>query len=235
MNKTVAIIQSSYIPWKGYFDIINRVDEFILFDDVQYTKRDWRSRNKINTPNGYLWLTIPVVSKSRYYQKIDEVIVADTEWCKKHFDTLKNNYAKASYFKQMEQFVADLYNQCRELDKLSEINYHFIKKISHFLNIKTLITWSMNYGESNLNKTERLVELCKKAGATKYLSGPAAKAYLEISLFEEENITVEYMNYEHYPEYPQLFSPFVHDVSILDLIFNTGDQAYKYMKSFSDE
>lgn len=230
MSKKVAIIQSNYIPWKGYFDVINQVDEFILFDDMQYTRRDWRNRNKIKTPHGLLWLTIPVHVKGKYYQKIKDVLVSEPNWSSNHWKTIMQQYAKAPYFEQYAAFFEELYCQATDTS-LSNINYHFLRAICQLLGIATKLSWSMDY-EIVEGKTERLVSLCQQAGATMYLSGPAARDYIDPVLFEQANIGLEFVDYSGYPEYPQLFPPFEHGVSILDVLFNTGPEATNYMRSF---
>ena len=228
--KKIAILQSNYIPWKGYFDIINLVDEFILYDDMQYTRRDWRNRNKIKTPDGLKWLTIPVVNKGKFFQKINETQVQNSEWCHDHWRALSLNYARAPYFRQYAERREGLYRQCEQETYLSKINYRFLTAICEMLDIHTKITWSSDY-ELAEGKTERLVGLCRSAGGSEYLSGPAAKDYIEDSLFEEAGITLKYMDYSGYPEYPQQFGAFEHGVTVLDLLFNTGPDARKYMKS----
>lgn len=228
--KKVAILQSNYIPWKGYFDLIGMVDEFILYDDMQYTRRDWRNRNKIKTQAGLQWLTIPVDSKGKYYQKINETRVSDHEWCDSHWKAISVNYAHAPYFKEYSAQIHDLYQKCKEEDYLSQINYFFITEICSILHIDTKISWSSDYHLAD-GKTERLVSLVKDSGGSEYLSGPAARDYIEDDLFENAGIKLTYMNYDGYPEYPQLFGEFEHAVSILDLIFNTGKDARTYMKS----
>jgi hypothetical protein len=230
MPKTVAIVQSNYIPWRGYFDLINSVDEFILYDDMQYTVRDWRNRNIIKTANGPLWLTIPVEVKGKYFQKIKDTVVSDPAWGRKHWASITHNYAKAKHFAASRQMFADLYAAPEER-LLSRINHCFIRVICELLGIKTTISWSMDY-ELMGDKTKRLVNLCKQAGASDYLSGPAAKSYLDEDLFAREDIAVAYMDYSDYPEYRQLYPPFEPQVSILDLIFNEGPDAARYMKSF---
>lgn len=228
--KKVGIIQSNYIPWKGYFDFINMVNEFVLYDDVQYSKNDWRNRNKIKTPKGAIWLTIPV--EYHFPQLIKDTKIADPKWNIKHWQTIKQFYRLSPFFKDYESLFEETYLSCKE-KYLSEVNFKFITLINQILNIKTKITWSMEFDvPSNLRKTERLLFVLKKIGATHYLSGPAAKAYLDVELLNKEGIQVEWMDYSGYPEYPQLWPPFVHEVSIIDLIFNTGPEAPKYMKSF---
>lgn len=229
--KKVAILQSNYIPWKGYFDMINMVDEFILYDDMQYTRRDWRNRNKIKTFNGIKWLTIPVDVKGKFYQKINETKVMDHKWANDHWRTIQMNYARAPHFKEFAPRFEALYQKAAEMDYLSDINYLFLTEICDILGIKTKITWSSDYELAD-GKTERLVELVKSAGGQYYLSGPAAKDYIVDECFENANVQLDYMDYSGYPEYPQLHGDFVHEVTILDLIFQEGYDAPKFMKSF---
>lgn len=233
MDKKVAILQSSYIPWKGYFDIINMVDEFILYDDVQYTKRDWRNRNMIKTGNGLLWLTIPVKNKGQYFQKIKDTTISDAKWQRKHFQSIIHNYSRATYFNHLKDYFENLYMKIDERF-LSKINYHFIKSFCKLLGINTRISWSSDYRLVG-DKTERLAELCRQAGATEYISGPSAKEYINERLFQENGIKLTYMDYTGYPEYNQLFAPFKHEVSIIDLILNEGPNAKNFMKSFKQE
>ena len=230
MSKKAAIVQSNYIPWKGYFDLINCVDECILYDDMQYTKRDWRNRNRIKTPNGLLWLTIPVIVKERFFQKIKDTVISDRKWNRKHWKTIVANYSKAAHFTDYRDLFEELYLKSNE-SYLSEINFKFITAICAVLEIDTIITRSMDYHLCE-GKTERLVDLCRQAGAEEYISGPAAKDYIDEELFRREGITLRYMDYSGYPEYLQLYGQFEHSVSIIDLIFNEGADAPHYMKSF---
>ncbi len=228
--KKIAILQSNYIPWKGYFDLINMVDEFVIYDDVQYTKDDWRNRNRIKTKHGLKWLTIPVKVKGKFGQRIMDAVTSNSIWRKKHWKSLCQWYSKAAYFKVYKEIFEQLY-----LGKthrfLSKINYDFIYAICRILGIKTKLLWSSDFVLPQ-EKTERLVEICRNLGATEYLSGPAAKGYLNEEMFKQEGIKVQWMDYSGYGEYPQLWPPFEHGVSILDLIFNTGKNAITHMKSF---
>lgn len=226
--KKVAILQSNYIPWKGYFDLIAAVDEFIIYDEMQYTKNDWRNRNKIKTVKGVEWITIPVRIES-LSQKIDETEIFVDNWSVKHVKTLQANYAKAKCFNEVKEVVFAWYEQAGKTKSLSEINFIFIKHICDFLKIDTKLSFSTDYGLVE-GKSERLVDLCQKSNATIYISGPAAKDYLDTNLFDKENITVEWMNYSGYPEYDQQFLPFEHGVSILDLIFNEGENSRNFLK-----
>jgi hypothetical protein len=233
MGKRIAVVQSSYIPWKGYFDLINKVDEFILYDDLQYTRRDWRNRNRIKTPDGASWLTIPVKVKGLYHQKIRDVIVSDQRWSDRHWKSICLNYSRAPYFEAMGPLLHDLYRECRDEKYLSAINYKFLEGICHILGIKTRISWSMDYDLVE-GRNKRLVDLCRHAGASEYLSGPAAQTYLDETLFSTQGIRVCWMDYRGYQEYRQLFCPpFIHEVSMIDLIMNEGPEgAKKYMLSF---
>jgi len=228
--KKIAILQSNYIPWKGYFDLINMVDEFILYDEVQYTKNDWRNRNKIKTEQGVQWLTIPVQQK-KLAQTIEETRVQDKRWTKKHWMTLKQNYSKAPYFKDYKDIFEELYLHCED-EYLSQINYKFIIAINKILEIDTKIRWSSEFDLVE-GQTEKLLGICKDCKADVYLSGPAAKDYFDEKLAKKDNIKIEWMDYSSYEEYTQLHEPFEHGVSILDLIFNEGANASKFMKSFT--
>lgn len=225
--KKVAILQSNYIPWKGYFDLINQVDEFIFYDEVQYTKNDWRNRNKIKSPNGLHWLTIPVRQHS-LQQRIDETEISDPRWANKHYQTIKQFYAKAPCFADYKDFFEDLYLNCG-LKNLSEINFQFISSIVKLLNINTKLSWSHEHGLIE-GKTERLIDLVLKVGGSEYISGPAAKSYLIPAFFEEANIKLTWMDYGGYREYNQMHPPFEHNVSIVDLILNEGQNAHRFLK-----
>lgn len=231
--KKIAILQSNYIPWKGYFDMINMVDEFILYDDMQYTRRDWRNRNKIKTPQGLKWLSIPVDVKGKYFQKINETKISDDTWGKKHWETIKHNYGKTKYFKEYKDIFEELYLNSNEA-YLSQINYKLIIAINDILGISTKIRWSSEFDLVD-GQTEKLLGICKDCSADIYLSGPAAKDYFDENLAKQENIAVEWMDYSGYEEYSQLHPPFEHGVTILDLIFNEGSNATKFMKSFKEK
>jgi hypothetical protein len=227
MSKKIAISQSNYIPWKGYFDFINQVDEFVLYDEVQYTKRDWRNRNRIKTQNGLKWLTIPVFGSLKY--TINEVKIANHNWNQTHWQTIRHMYGKAPHFETYADAIEQLYLEAK-YQMLSDINYHFLTGINQLLGIETPLSWSTDYNSKG-NKSKRLISICKKANADVYVTGPAAKAYLDIGLFKDEGIAIQWMDYNGYEEYPQLYGEFEHAVTILDLLFNTGTDARSYLKS----
>jgi WbqC-like protein family len=226
--KRVAILQSNYIPWKGYFDMIAAVDEFILYDDMQYTRRDWRNRNQIKTPQGVQWLTVPVEGKGRYHQTIRETHIVGADWAADHWKALVQNYRRSAHFEAIAAWVEPLYSG-RQEQQLSALNRRFLEAICGYLGIRTRITNSWDY-ELAEGKTERLASLCQQAGATEYISGPAARDYVEPAVFDRANIALTWFDYSGYPEYPQLWGPFTHGVTVLDLLFNCGPQAANYMK-----
>lgn len=226
--KKVAIVQSNYIPWKGYFDMIAAVDEFILYDDMQYTRRDWRNRNQIKTPQGVQWLTVPVLVKGKYYQKIKETEIDGPDWAVAHWKALIQNYRRAPYFEEIAAWLEPLYGS-ESYSHLSQMNRCFIEAICHYLEIKTVIKNSWDYTLLD-GKTERLADLCVQAGGTEYISGPAAKGYVEEQVFDALGIKLTWFDYVGYPEYPQMWGEFAHGVTILDLLFNTGKEAHRYMR-----
>lgn len=226
--KKIAILQSNYIPWKGYFDLIAKVDEFILYDDMQYTRRDWRNRNKIKTPNGLVWLTVPVEVKGKYLQKINETVISDPNWAKDHWVRIKQNYGKSKFFKNYKEIFENCYLNSHE-NYLSIVNYNLIKLINEILGIHTKISWSSDYHLAD-GKTERLLSLVEQSKGTEYISGPSAKDYIVEELFTNAGIKLTWMDYSNYPEYEQLYGDFAHNVSILDLLFNEGENAKHFMK-----
>jgi hypothetical protein len=223
MNNKVAILQSNYIPWKGYFDLMNQVDDFVIYDCVQYTKNDWRNRNQIKSKNGLQWLTIPVSVKSSS-QLINETDVADTVWIDKHMKTIAQTYAKSAHYKEYAEEILAIFEMAKSLTKLSDINLLFIKWINEKLGIKTRIHTATDFNLAE-DRIDRLVNICEQLNADCYLSGPAAKDYLDESRFIDKNIRVEWMDYKGYSEYPQFGGEFDHAVSVLDLIFHTGADA----------
>lgn len=230
--KKVAIIQSSYIPWKGYFDFIRNVDLFIFYDHVQYTKKDWRSRNYIKTPKGKKWLTIPCGYDTN--RKIYEVELPDKSWQRSHWDSIKQNYRKARYYWKYTPFFKEIYLS-RSWDTLSEFNQYVTKKISfELLGATTQFEDSRKY-DIRLPRAEGVREILKKCGADIYLVGPSAQGYLGKEFLKTVKTKIVWMDYSGYPEYRQLYPPFDHYVSIIDLIFNEGPNAVAFMKTFSLE
>jgi hypothetical protein len=226
--KKIAILQSNYIPWKGYFDMIAAVDEFILYDDMQYTRRDWRNRNQIKTAHGVQWITVPVKVKGKYHQTIRETEIDGMEWQAAHWKAIAQSYKRAPHFEEVAAIFEPLYLQ-ETYSHLSMLNLTFIETVCRYLNIHTKISHSWDYNLLD-GKTERLADLCKQAGGSEYISGPAARDYVDEQIFVEKNIKLTWFDYVGYPEYPQLWGEFTHGVTILDLLFNCGKDAPRYMK-----
>ena len=222
----VAVIQSNYIPWKGYFDIIHDVDLFIFYDDVQYTKNDWRNRNKIKAAHGLSWLTIPVGSHNG--KLIYQIDLTDTRWCSKHWSTIRQYYSKAPYFEQYRGFFENVYLET-EWTNLSDLNQFLIRTVStEFLKVNTRIKDSREFCIEG-SKLDRLIDLLQKVDATAYVSGPSARGYIDERKFAKVGIELIYKDYSGYPEYPQLFPPFEHQVSILDVLLNCGPKSHWYI------
>lgn len=230
MTNKIAILQSNYIPWKGYFDLMNMVDEFVVFDEAQFTKGDWRNRNLIKTPQGLQWLTIPVEKTGATSKKISEVRVADPAWGRKHWASIRQNYSRAAHFHELQEIFQPLFEPSG-IRRLSEINLDFVDAIVGFLGIETKIRQSSEF-ELLPGRTERLLHICRQCDASEYVSGPGAQAYFDMELADAEGIRVTWMDYAGYPEYAQLHPPFEHGVTILDLLFNEGPKATRFMKSF---
>lgn len=226
--KKVVIVQSNYIPWKGYFDLIAAADEFILFDDVQYTRRDWRNRNKIKTPSGLMWLTVPVQVKGKYLQTIRDTRIDGLEWSASHWAVIKQNYSLAPYFDEVADWLEPIYRG-EPFELLSILNRRLIEAICNYLRIETVISSSWDY-ELYEGKSKCLAMLCHQAGGDMYISGPAARSYIEEQPFTEQGIGVSWFDYEAYPDYPQLWQGFEHGVTVLDLLFNCGKEAPSFMK-----
>jgi hypothetical protein len=225
-GKRVAVLQSSYVPWKGYFDIIRDVDEFVFYDDVQFTKNDWRNRNLIKTAAGTRWLSIPV--GSRIDRLVCEVELPRTDWAAAHWRQLTEAYRRAPFFAHYRPFFEDVYLG-REWRMLSDLNQHLVRAIAHdLLGLHTTFTDSRVYGAEGVRQV-RLLDLLGKVGAGTYVSGPSARSYIEPERFIEAGITLVWKDYAGYPEYPQLHPPFAHQVSVVDLLFNVGPEAPRYI------
>lgn len=228
-SKKIAIVQSNYIPWKGYFDLIAAVDEFIIYDDMQYTRRDWRNRNKIKTQQGLHWLTVPVKVKGKYHQLIRDTEIDGEDWARIHWQTIIQNYRGSACFDQIASIFEPLYLQ-QHYSNISVLNRAFIEAICRYLGIKTKISNSWDYVLLNGNTTERLADISVQAHGTEYISGPAAKDYVDEQAFTMRGIKLSWFDYSNYPEYPQLWGEFTHGVTILDLLFNCGNDSPRYMK-----
>lgn len=233
MTKTVVITQSNYVPWRGYFDMFRLADEVVLLDSVQYTRRDWRNRNKIKTPQGPNWLSISVEVKGKYNQSIDETRIADHSWAESHWQTISLSYRRAAFFDTHAQWVEDLLRSAAGKALLTDVNEQLIRTICEKLEIGAKISRCTDLlpaaAMAEMDSSERLAALAERVNATHYVSGPAAKAYLGHESFDKRGIEVAWMDYSNYPVYPQLWGDFEPAVSVIDLILNTGDDARRYL------
>jgi hypothetical protein len=231
--KTVLVTQSNYIPWRGWFDMLRAADEVVLLDCVQYTRRDWRNRNVIKTPQGTAWLTVPVETKGRYSQAIDATRIADPGWAARHIGAIESAYRRAPAYAETAPWLFGLLEEAAGESLLSAVNERLIRAVCARLGIAVPLRRCSDVLDREalraMDPTERLVSLAGALGAARYLSGPAARAYLDLDRFAAEGIDVVWMSYEGYPEYPQLWGPFEPRVSVIDLLLNTGRDAARYL------
>jgi hypothetical protein len=227
MSLTVAMVQSSYIPWKGYFEMILKADRFVFYDDVQFTKEDWRNRNQIKTKDGLKWLTVPCGQPKG--RDICDVKIESDYWQRKHWDAIRHAYAKAPAFNEVAPFFEELYLS-NQWNSLSAMNQVFTRQIAQeWMGSTTQFTDSRDYpAPPDLAREERWISMLEKMGATRFLIGPKARNYLSDEKAEEirgRGIELVWMNYDGYREYPQLHPPFVHQLSVIDLLFNCGHES----------
>ncbi|MCS7171278.1 MAG: WbqC family protein [Aquificaceae bacterium] len=227
----VAISQPTYLPWIGYFNIIRQVDIFVFLDNVQFVRRGWEQRNRIKTPSGELWLTVPVYKKGRFEQLINEVIISDQNFWVKHAKTMEINYRRAQYFKDYYEDLVQIMKLNNH--KLADLNISIIKFIMDALNIKTQVVLASQLGVKG-KRSELLLNICEELGAKEYLSQFGSHVYLlnDIHIFLEKGIDVYFHNYEH-PEYSQLYPPFIPYLSVIDLLYNEGPNSYNIIISGS--
>lgn len=231
----LVILQSNYLPWKGYLDLVASASTFVVFDDVQYTRRDWRNRNHIIQNGKKVVLTIPVGTKGKYHANISDIEISDPSWTRKHWGTIRQAYAKAPYFELYGDALEAAYQQASEFSHLSHINRHFLELIMRFLGIDTPITDSANVPNHAETPTDRLIEICQAHGATRYISGPAARAYMQAEKFDNAGIELCYADYSGYPAYDQKSNEFDHHVSAIDLLMRCGPEAHQHLKAFAPD
>jgi len=228
--KTV-VLQPTYLPWMGYFGMIDVADIFVFYDDVQFSVQSWQQRNKIKSTNGnWMWLSVPIIRN--FGQNIDEVQINNTsDWRKKHWSSIYQSYTKAPYFKNYKDEMENIYQ--KEWEYLNDLNIFIIKKLSELLGVDMpKFVKSCELKDVVGEKTDRLLLILEKIGADEYISGPAAKDYIEIDKFKEKGIKLYWYEYQH-PDYPQIRGEFIPYLSVIDLLFNTGDEAIKYIREGS--
>ena len=217
----VAVHQPQYLPWLGYFDKIDKADIFVLLDTVQFKKNEWQNRNKIKTGQGWQWLTVPVMYK--YPQSINEVMINNrVNWRHKHRQALLSNYRKGSYYDIVEKMVSEIFSYSWE--QISQLNIEVVKKLAGMLGIDTQIYVASELGEFPQDPDERLVAIIKHFGAGTYLAGRGGREYMNLDTYKRNGIVVIFQDFNH-PVYSQLFGNFEPFMSVIDLIFNHGDES----------
>lgn len=224
----VAVLQPGYLPWLGFFDQELTVDKFILYDDVQYDRRGWRNRNRLKTPDGQVWLTVPVHQKGKFHQLINEVrIDNERPWKKKHLGTVEAFYKKAPYFDvlypQFEKILSEEWTYLWKLDTT------LIEWLNRIIGIDTPIMQASTLNAEG-EKSDRLLDICKKLGATEYYSGAAARHYLDLDMFRDAGVSVYFQEYVH-PVYPQLHGEFLSHLSVMDLLMVAMDKSKEIIES----
>ncbi len=216
------MLQPGYLPWLGFFDQMRRCNTFVLYDDVQYDKGGWRNRNRIKAKDGPQWLTVPVLTKGRFGQRLLDVEIDSTRpWAQTHLRSIRQCYASAPF---VDRYLPELTEiLARPWHRLVELDIELITLMSGWLGLRKKIVRSSEVGIGG-SRSERLVDLCIYFGVTRYLTGDAARAYLDVSLFAERGIEVEWHGFSH-PTYHQQHGDFVPYLSALDLIFNRGEKA----------
>lgn len=227
----VGVIQSSYVPWRGYFDFIRSVDLFVVYDDVQYSKGGWRNRNRLKVQAGLRWITVPVsISLGQTIDEV-EISIGQKSWAEGHARLLRESLSEAPHFSDAwEIWSLAVEPNCR---RLSQLNVHLLKAVCEYLEIRTPIVMSSDYPTQG-EATTRLLSLLRAVGATSYLSGPSAASYLDTSLFVAHNIRLEYKSYDYAP-YPQLHGSFAGSVTVLDLIANCGRESSRHIVSMTPD
>lgn len=227
----VTILQPTYLPWMGYFEMINSADVYIVFDHVQFERKSWQQRNRIKASNDVVWLSVPVEKASRDTRICDiKISYANGNPLEKHWKTISLAYKRAPYFNKYESFFEAIYHKKYVL--LRDLNVDIIRGICNILGIKTKITFSsgLDLNDQDMGKTEKIISLCKKVGVTHLYDAKGTQDFIDTSSFQKQDVKVTFQDFQH-PEYSQLWGKFVPYLSIIDLLFNEGDKALSIIKS----
>ena len=227
----IAISQPTYLPWLGYFDLMDQVDAFVLLDTVQFEKQSWQQRNRIKTPTGLQWLTVPVAFRGRFGQQIRDVEIRDSSFAQKHLRAVEVSYGRAPFFSDVFTALSSILRKGASSLRLVKLNVELLEWLMEILGIcKPVVLASSLLAEGR--RTQLLAHICDKLGATQYLSPIGAAGYLlkELHILSANNIETSFHNYEH-PQYKQLFPPFLPFASTIDLILNEGEQAMQIIRS----
>jgi len=222
----VSVHQPHYLPWSGYFDKIDSADVFVLLDCVQFEKNGWQNRNRIKTSQGESWLTVPVLHD--FGQLINETLIDNKmKWRQKHIKSIITNYSRAPFFKQYINIFENIY--LKEWEDLSTLNTEMLFMFSETIGVKTKIRLSSDLKDLPIDPNQRLVEIVKHYNGDCYLAGKGSLSYIDTDLFEKNGIKVIFQEYS--PEiYPQLYGEFIPGLSLVDMIFNVGNESYNIIK-----
>ncbi len=227
----IAICQPTYLPWLGYFDLMDQVDTFVLLDNVQFEKQSWQQRNRIKTPTGLQWLTVPVVFRGRLSQRIHEVEIRDAAFGRKHLRGVELNYAHAPFFREFFPALSTILKEIAPQTHLADLNLQLIQWLTGILGIRTPLLRASTLGVEG-KRTELLAGICRKLGASQYVSPIGSAEYLlaEIDILARAGVETVFHHYEH-PSYAQQFPPFAAFASVIDLIFNEGGGSMEIVRS----
>jgi hypothetical protein len=230
----IAICQPTYLPWLGYFDLMDQVDTFVLLDTVQFEKQSWQHRNRIKTPTGFQWLTVPVVFRGHFGQKIQDVEIRDLEFSRKHLRAIELSYARAPFFQEYYPALTAILREIHPNTCLTRLNLQLLQWLGATLDIRTPLILASSLGTEG-KRTELLACICEKLGATHYVSPIGSAEYLlrEIDVLADAKVETLFHNY-HHPEYRQQFPPFLPFASVIDLIFNEGARSMDIIRSGRD-
>jgi len=220
-------MQPIFLPWLGYFEQIAATDTFMFLDDVQYTKQDWRNRNRIRTKTGWMWLTVPV-RKVGHDQRLSETLIDDEHWKRKHLKSLQQNYAKAPYYTEIMALI-EPHIRAPQLNLIT-LTEGMIESIASYLSVGRDFLRASAVPKNTNDRNERLIELCQHVGADCFFTGPSANEYLDLALFARHGITVVFQDYKH-PLYQQVFDGFESHMSVLDLLMNHGPRSANILLS----
>jgi hypothetical protein len=226
---TVAVMQPTYLPWMGYFDLIDQADVFVFLEDVEFSKQSWQQRNRIKTSNGILWLTVPVLTKGKSGQMISDVRINHrSNDLEKHVKAIAQSYGKAPFVKSYIDELTAILSTPR--DRLADLNMDLIRWFCAKLGIKTPLVKNSDLHVEG-SKVERLINICRAVGAERYLSTPGSKVYIdEDNRFSPSGVDLVYQDYVH-PTYRQLHGDFVPYLSVLDLLLNEGEGSLSIIRS----
>lgn len=232
--KRITVLQSNYLPWRGYFDFMAKSDEFIVYDSCQYTVNDWRNRNQVKTHDGVRWITVPVVTKGRFGQRIADAEVVDHRWVRTHLSTVAACLGRAASGAPMLDMLGDCYDAAAKTRWLHEINVGFLAAIHASFGFACRLSDDSEYGIDRLGElspSAKVAELVRRAGGTRYLTGPRGLDYLDVGDFADRHIGIDVLDYSTLVPYPQLYGDFVDHVSVIDLLANAGTQSGAYLTS----